>query len=411
MNDIPPFPEFSPAILAIHWEELEYLLEQRTACRQTPGQTWPARVDLDERIEAHLDGLLIGEAHLDADIDAKLAAKDPAKVCAAACVLLRRPRPEAAAKTIEAIQEATGPRLEGLCQAFRCSPATPVRKPLQELLTAVISPSAAAAAEILAFHGLGQPTDTRFDEFIRSSDAQVRLLAWRSACWGTIRKPEAYSVGFQDESPEVRREALWAAAWGRFPRLVEHCRVAVAKGAGDHLDAAYFLALLGQPADAERVLTLASRSELGAERFRLLGALGHPAGMPTVLPALAHPDARIATAAGAAFTKLTGRSILSTRRAILGPSDGHEPDAFEREFLEEVTLPDPARAQAHWEKIKASFQKGSRWCWGAEVSQGAPKPLLCQMDLESRWEHGLRGRWLGTWEGVAVDLERFPQRR
>jgi hypothetical protein len=37
--------------------------------------------------------------------------------------------------------------------------------------------------------------------------------------------------------------------------------------------------------------------------------------------------------------------------------------------------------------------------------------MLVKLDLESRWEACLRGRFDGTWKGSLVDLEVFPQAR
>jgi hypothetical protein len=125
----------------------------------------------------------------------------------------------------------------------------------------------------------------------------------------------------------------------------------------------------------------------------------------------ADPDPATACAAGAAFTKMTGQDIDSKNRTKLPPEDGHEPDEFEVEFLEEVRLPDPEIARAHWEKVKPRLARATRICRGYDMGQGLSPEALASFDMESRWEHFVRSKFLGRWSGSAASLERFPQRQ
>jgi hypothetical protein len=117
----------------------------------------------------------------------------------------------------------------------------------------------------------------------------------------------------------------------------------------------------------------------------------------------------VAAAAGAAFTKITGCDVESSRRAVVLPANGREPDEFEREFLEEVKLPDVDRAQAHWAKVKGDFTKGSRYGRGLDLSAGATDDQLGQLDLESRWEALLRARFERGGAGSPSSYARYPQ--
>ena len=133
--------------------------------------------------------------------------------------------------------------------------------------------------------------------------------------------------------------------------------------------------------------------------------------MDMVVAELANPDPATACAAGAAFTKMTGENIDSKTRTKLPPEDGHEPDEFEAEFLEEVRLPDPEIARRHWEKVKPRLARATRICRGYDIDQGVTPEALANLDMESRWELFLRSRFRGTWSGSPAALERFPQRR
>ena len=96
-------------------------------------------------------------------------------------------------------------------------------------------------------------------------------------------------------------------------------------------------------------MSLAKSTELGPLRYRVLGAFGHPGVVDELLAGLEKPDPLTAVAAGTAFAKITGFEATSDRRVVVPPADGHEPDNFEKEFLDQVVLPDPAKARAHTE--------------------------------------------------------------
>ena len=212
-----------------------------------------------------------------------------------------------------------------------------------------------------------------------------------------------------------------AAAWGKHQGVLDFCRKLAAKpphpdpplpgGGNGGEDALYLLAVLGKPIELPRILALGKAAELGPRQFQILGAFGHPEVMELLLEGIAIKDVRQAVAAAAAFTKITGCTVDSDKRATLPPADGSVPDEFEKEFLDEVKLPSLELAKAHWQKVKSQMSKGTRWSRGFAVSQGANGQVLDQLDLESRWEACLRGRFDGTWSGNAFTLEAFPQKR
>jgi hypothetical protein len=106
---------------------------------------------------------------------------------------------------------------------------------------------------------------------------------------------------------------------------------------------------------------------------------------------------------------MTGHDIDSKDRATLPPANGEQADEFEEEFLDEVTLPDPKLARAHWDKVKPRFTQATKLCRGFDFSRGASPETVAQVDMESRWELFLRSKFSRAWTGSPADLERFPQ--
>jgi hypothetical protein len=240
----------------------------------------------------------------------------------------------------------------------------------------------------------------------------VRQSGWRLVGYlGVPLEAKTYAAAMRDEDPGVRRAALYAGAWCGQPGVLAVCRKLAAQPTPEDRDALELLAILGTPDDARLVATLATTPALGPARFQVVGTYGHPALMDVVLAALTDKDPAIAGAAGAAFTKMTGQNVDSDKKAKLPPENGGEPDEFEAEFQEEVTLPDPEVAQRHWKLVKPVFQQASRLRRGFDVGGALTPEVFGALDMESRWEILLRARFQGKWSGSPLRLEAFPHAR
>jgi uncharacterized protein (TIGR02270 family) len=395
-------------LLVEHYEELEFLWAQRQSALHSPVLTLRELGDLEERIEAHLEGLLVGERHALQVVENGLAGSDESRALAAAFTLMRLNDPDAQRMVLGSFMEAHGQQLEGIRQALCHSPIEDLGRELEQAFTTAPEPVAAAAAEVLAFHGRLDPHSAKLVNFISSKDPEVRARAWHAqSCLASFPDRRLFAAAMEDNDALVRREALLAAAWARERWVLDYCRAAASQPSAGAFDALMLLAVLGQPEDLARVIPAASFRELGPPRYQLLGAFGHPKGVELLLTALETTDLRSSIAAGAAFTKITGHNIASSRRVQLPPADGHEPDAFEREFLDEATLPDPLEARAYWRDAAQGFSRGTRWCRGLDLSQTPGQDVLKRLDMESHYEARLRGRFEGTWSGSPADLERF----
>ncbi|MGH9262800.1 MAG: hypothetical protein ACRD08_23355, partial [Acidimicrobiales bacterium] len=219
-----------------------------------------------------------------------------------------------------------------------------------------------------------------------------------------------YAAAMRERPGPTRTAALHAGAWCGEPGILAACRKLASDAPAESLDALELLAILGGPADLDRFRALGGARELGPSRFRLLGAFGQPALMDTILAGVADPDPATAVAAAAAFTKMTGQSIDADRQVRLAPEDDGAPEAFDAEFQDQTTLPDPELARRTWERVTRWAQAG-RLCRGLDVGAQLTPEAFAELDMESRWEVCLRARYSGAWSGTPVRLERFPQGR
>jgi uncharacterized protein (TIGR02270 family) len=407
-----PTATFIPDILEEHLEELAFLWEQRQSAVRDPDYTIREFAHLEERIAAHLQGVLaVGEVALPL-LEDTLAGEDPALVFAAAYALLHAKNETATARVRDSFGHAQGDVLAALRDALAHAPLNPGVAPFRELFHGGPASIGAAAGTILAFHAVLEPTIPQIERLLQHEDPVVRQCGWRLVGYlGVPLEARTYAAAMRDEDPGVRRAALHAGAWSGQPGVLAVCRKLAAQPTLEILDALELLAVLGGPEDAQLMATLATTAALGPARFDLVGTYGHPGLMDLVLTTLAEPDPAIAAAAGGAFTKMTGQNIDSEKKAKLPPENGGEPDEFEAEFQEEVTLPDAEVAQRHWKLVKPVFQQAGRLRRGFDVGAALTPEVFGALDMESRWEILLRARFQGKWSGSPLRLEAFPQAR
>jgi uncharacterized protein (TIGR02270 family) len=400
-----------PDLLVEHCEELEFLWSQRANALLSTGMTLRDLLRFEERIAAHIEGLMVGGEATIPVVREGLAAGQSSVAFASAFTLLHL-NSEPAAKLVAAVLPlAEGPALDGIGDALCHAPQHLVRAALRTTVAEGRPLNALTAAVALAAQGQPAIDSERVMNWAGHELPKVRMAAWRAIKFAGIScQPAVFDRGFQDSEPDVRCAAFDAAAWARHPDLLRVLRSRLAEPAA-HWDAVLIFASVAGPEDAPRLAALGGRADLGTRRFELLGTLGHPSVFELLLPAVESPDPRTAAAAGAAFTRLTGRDVESDRRVALPPEAGREPDAFEREFPEEARLPDPARVRECWRELAGIIPAGARWCRGVDLGDGRDPGQWDLLDLRSRYEAARRARFRGFWNGSPASVGAFPRRQ
>lgn len=398
-------------ILEEHRETLPTLWTlRRTMFDEGPGRLRDL-IDLDERIAAHSDGLVLAGEEALPILEEGLKDGDATVVLSAAYCLLCGGHEEPIRRLIGQLGVAEGATYEGIRRALCRAPIGPFLPRLGEILASSTPKAAVAAAEVLACQAPAELKPANLARLLSHDDPAIRRDAWHVAARLRVaRAPKLYQAAMADDDPDVRRAALYAAAWGAQSWVVDRCRAAARKPGPETLDELRLLAILGGPDDLPALRVAARTAALGQDGPRLLGAFGHPEGVEDLIGFMGHENPRVAVAAGRAFARITGRDVESAERVPLPPEDGHEPDDFEKAFLDEEFPPDPRKARVEWDRLREPLEKGLRWRRGAEIRDDAPPEVLDGLDLVSRGEAYLRARFRGNWSGGLVDLERFPQR-
>jgi pSer/pThr/pTyr-binding forkhead associated (FHA) protein len=214
-----------------------------------------------------------------------------------------------------------------------------------------------------------------------------------------------------DADLDVRRVALWSAAWAKQAWVLDYCRRLCDDPKPEDFEAAYLLGVLGRTVDLRSIKAIGSNAMLGPNRFRTLGAYGHPEIVELIFEAIAGEEASDAASAGEAFERITGVVLdwnpskqAPHEQTAEGP-DGPPPDETPPD---ETLVPDVQQAKNAWEKLKPELSSCTRICRGFDLSRGCDENILVQLDMQSRYEAILRARMAGAWKGSLTDLERFP---
>src|SRR5436190_720416 len=165
---------YIPDILEEHIEELAFLWGQRQTAVRDPSYTIRELAHLEERITAHLQGILaVGDVALPLLEDA-LGGDDPSMIFAAAYALLHAKNASALDRVRASFAQAEGDVLGALRDALAYAPFSPGVAPYRELFHGGPAPVGAAAGTILAFHAALEPTVPQIQRLLLQDDPGVR---------------------------------------------------------------------------------------------------------------------------------------------------------------------------------------------------------------------------------------------
>lgn len=385
-------PRFIPELLTVHAEELAYLWGRRRRSATSAALTLRDLADVNERIEAHTQGLLVAGDALAAFSAPGFAASDRDEVFAAVYPLLRRNDAAAAKQVVTAFAEATAGRLAGLRDALSLVGIERTASAMQKLVDDPDPVRAASAAAVLASHKRLDPAPARLAALAGDANPAAATVAWqviRLLASSAITIEQSYGNAIKGEHAAVRDAALGAAVWrgefwapGVIRRLAE---------SGDPIGIGW-LAAVGGPDAAPVLREIFAKPVPAASRARAAARLGHPALIDLVFDDMQSTDALTAASAGEAFMRLTGIDVQG-KRTTVPPSD--TADEFEREFAADVWLPDVARARAAWDQHNSRWQAGARWCRGCDISSRLAKDDRQRIDLEALTDFGARAALAG----------------
>ena len=392
------YPPILLDIVEEHFEELDFLWEQREGVLFAPDWNLEELAELEERAEAHLDGLRLAEGHAVDIARPALAGEEVFAATAATFVFMETGVEELAQEVLAAFKGAEAPETrDGIRIGLRHSKIDSIRDALLELAAGEDEALAAAAADVLVFQRVEVPELGRLRA---AEEPAVRVLVY--GVLGRARglqRPEDLKTALGDDDPEVQRAALRAAAMSAMSGLGDLCRGAAMDAEAPNLQALGFLGVFGNPVDLPLLEAAAQDGECASVAVAALGMLGRVDAIPLLIELMAQ-DGEHAQEAADAFKRITGNDDIEREKPPPPPID--ETD-LEAEFEDEAVPPDPEKAQAWWQANRERFAPEGRWQAGLEVSEAVGSPLFDRLPLQSRCDLYLAARAQG--EGAVADRE------
>ncbi len=364
-----------------HAEEAAFLWSQRDRAVTAPNFRLKDLARLDERVEAHLDGLRVAGQFGWKLCERALAEPGPGEVFAAAVLAFGSGDPDRSAAVVKVAS--SSPKLQrGVVSALGWLSFGEIERVLTMLASSDQPATRAVAIASYAVHRRdpGQP----LLQALSDPDLKVHARALK-AC-GELGKVSVLPAIVQNVSspdPTCRFWSAWSAArlGDRSPNVLGALRTA-ALSANRYSEPALDIALRIMGLDAAKALQRELRADPSRARMaaQAAGIIGDPAFMDELLQLMKVPAA--ARCAGAAFSMITGVDLS------YADLDSDPPPDFEAQPTESpeggvvmdtdlnLRWPAPDLVAAWWKKNAAHFTSGKRYLFGQEVSEAACREVL-----------------------------------
>lgn len=361
-----------PTIIEQHAEEAAFLWLQRDAAVRDPHYNLEDLAKLDDRVEAHIDGLRIaGDTGWEICKQA-LAFEEPGEVFAAS-VLAFEGRDVQRIETVIAAGATSDETWRGLASAFGWLSQEQVNILLPGLIKSEKFEYRHLGIAASAIHR--QDPGAVLMEALDDPEPQFQARALRAV--GELKRHDLLPVlqrRFQNENIACRFWAAWSALLLGYFTAVETLKPFIAEELpfGQRAIQLVFRAIDAKQAQSE--LTELARQSFGL-RSAIIGSgvAGDPVRIPWLIELMTQPE--LARVAGEAFCMITGVDIAYEDLEIDPPKDFHagptedpEDEDVDMDPDEDLPWPDPELIGAWWHKNQISFQRGTRYLAGHPIS-------------------------------------------
>src|SRR5215217_206332 len=398
-------------VLEEHLDEAEFLWSRRERTLVSGIHELADVVELEERLLAHVEGLVVGgDAALNMLLLPALEADESERISAAALALLSgggKRELEAMLAVLDSGDEA--PRA-AIGRAMALSEQPELAAVLLKRLTADFASPCAVAFDVLASRG-ALPQETRTEWLYRDA-AEPVIAALRAP--GPLPRAIAQTLLPRlvvDPRPGVREAAIMVGLISGAPAAWMACLKVAEEGGTGRRECLVALALGGEARDAEWLASLLPHASLRADVLWALGFSGQALAAEACLDWMG--DDTLSVLAGEAFSAITGLRLEGEYRAA--PSEESETLVPLEEDLEanlvpgpEASLPLPIQeaVAAWWRTARRDFAPGVRHLRGKTVDAGGlveallrepmrRRPMLAlELAIRSRGAHILHPRAL-----------------
>ena len=377
-------------ILDQHAEESAFLWILRDAAVCAPHYDLQDLIALEERIEAHIDGLRIAGDEGWRRCEEALHYQEAGEVFVAAVLAFESGRAERIQRVVE-VATANEDTLRGLCSALGWLPWRLIEDWTHGLLQAnhPLDRRIGLTACSLHRHDPG----AILGQLIDDSQPLVKARALRLA--GELKRHDL-AVWIMRELDNPDRECRFRSAWSAtllgLDGGAEALQAFITPGSADLEPALQLLLRTLDPKQAQALLNrIAQEPALARAAVQGVGIIGDPVAVPWLIETMHQPT--LARLAGEAFTLICGADLaeldLEGERPSgfeSGPSENPQDEDVALDADEDLPWPDPDKVAHWWQYNQQHFNPGQRYLLGQPISVAHCYEILrtgCQRQREA----------------------------
>jgi len=370
------------SIVSQHAEESAFLWLLRDSAIGEPHYSLQDLSDLDNRVEAHLDGLRIAGEEGWPLLMEGLAQKESGEIFAAAVIALEGDE-QSQIEQVYAAVEAAPETLRGLISAVGWISRDRLQGKIAGLLASASPMWRRAGIAACAVHRID--CGRYLESAIEDADSALRARALRAV--GELGRTDLGAVVRRQIGCDDASCAFWAA-WSsvlvgsRKDGVVGLMAVALS-------DSPFAASALGtcarvlEPSASQRWLNeLAGQGNRQRDLVAACGAVGDPVYVPWLIKQMEMAP-ELSRVAGESFSFVTGVDIAyedldgeQPEGFESGPTEDPGDDAVSMDPDEDLPWPDPERISTWWDANKGRFQTGKRYLVGQPIAEAGCRHVL-----------------------------------
>lgn len=367
-------------IVEQHFEEASFLWSQRDAAATATNYTLPDLTFLDERIEAHVDGLRVAGDYGWALCEAGLDPQDPGTVFTSSIIAFESGDKERIELIVGISNES-----RATFRAVASGLGWMNNQRFNSIIMGLVSAKSRRYRRLgIAACGIRRINPkTYLDQAANSSDLFLKALAFKTV--GELNRTDLLPLlqkNFQNEDHACRFEAARSALLLGDMSATETLGSFVLSSSEYTLPAMQVaLRLVDGPTARNWLRTLSKDPALQRLVLTGSGVVGDPAFMPMLLKQMTRPE--MARAAGDAFSMITGVDLAGEHLEgewpegyEVGPNDDPEDENVDMDPDEDLAWPNAELVAQWWEKNKGVFTAGTRFLGGSPVSVDSCTQIL-----------------------------------
>jgi uncharacterized protein (TIGR02270 family) len=360
-------------ILEEHIEEADFLFHQREKALLNRVYDLDGVAELEERLLAHLDGLVLGDKEAWKLLAPKLIDGEAGEVFAAAFVAFDSGDSVLMDSVTKTFEQAEGVILDGIRHAWRHSSYAHIEEIVRPYSDAGKGAIQAASVDVLSFRRL--PIESSLLRSLLShKDPGIVVSAMNAVGRLRVRDLKEYvDPALDSEALQVRKEAMRTGLLLGSDRALAQCRKAIKDRSELASESLILLGLSGQAQDAPLLADSLSDPLLSRDAVVALGLLGYIGALDVLLRLTADP--KLSCLAGEAISRITSVNLehdklVTDRPAKVTKEESNEEE--EEDFVEDpdegLPYPDAGKLEAWWRKNASRFDKNIRYRNGQPYS-------------------------------------------